>query len=59
MPLNGNNPAYYNIVFDVARFVHGVTLVGTSYGDFNESKNWIVTVGDKTGTQITQNNVVG
>ena len=37
MPLNGNNPAYYNIVFDVTRFVHGVTLVGTVYLDFDES----------------------
>jgi hypothetical protein len=48
MPLNGGNPAYYNIVFDVSRYIHAVTIVGTAYLDFARSKNWYVTVGDLT-----------
>ncbi len=52
-------PAYYNIVFDVPRFVHAVTLVGNSYDDFSESQNWFVTLGSNTGPSIPQNTVYG
>ncbi len=48
MPVGGN-PAYYNIVFDVERYVHTVTLVGNSDSDFNESRNWFIKVGPETG----------
>ena len=44
MPVSGN-PAFYNIVFDVERFVHTVTVVGNSDSNFRESLNWYVTVG--------------
>lgn len=46
MPLNGGNPAYYNIVFAVSRYVHSITLLGDEYYDFFYSKNWHVTVGE-------------
>jgi hypothetical protein len=52
-------PPYYNIVFDVARYVHAVTLIGHAYGDFFESINWVVTLGNATGASITQNTIVG
>jgi len=55
MPLNGGNPAYYNIVFDVERYVHSVTLVGNPDQDFAESKNWFVNVGTETGSSIILN----
>jgi hypothetical protein len=56
-PLSGGNPAYYNIVFDVSRYVHVVTIVGNKHNNFTQSKNWFVTVGDKIGPEIVQNNV--
>jgi hypothetical protein len=52
MPVSGN-PAYYNIVFDVERYVHAVTLVGNYYEDFTDSRNWFINVGSQTGALIT------
>ena len=52
-------PAYYNIIFDVPRFVHAVTLVGNPAHDFGESKNWFVTLGSNTGPSIIQNTIYG
>jgi hypothetical protein len=33
MPVSGN-PAYYNIVFDVERYIHTITVVGAAKLDF-------------------------
>ena len=55
----GGTPAYFNFVFDVPRFVHAVTLIGNPLSDFNESRNWFVTLGSSTGALITQNTVYG
>jgi hypothetical protein len=53
------NPAYFNIVFDVSRYIHNVTLVGNPASDYGESKNWFVTVGSQTGALIYQNTEYG
>ena len=50
--LDGATP-YYNIVFDVPRFVHVVTIVGHGAYDFVESMNWVLTLGNATGVSIT------
>ena len=48
--------SYFNIVFDVERYVHAVTVVGAYVGgSFFYSENWFVTVGDLTGASITLN----
>ena len=52
MPRKGT-PAYFNIVFDVSRYIHNVTLVGNPSSDYRESKNWFVTVGSQTGALVT------
>jgi hypothetical protein len=52
MPVVGT-PAYYNIVFNVTRFVHAVTLIGDYTSDFSRAKNWFVTLGSQTGALIT------
>jgi hypothetical protein len=44
MPVNGTT-AYFNIVFNVPRYVHAVTLIGNPYSDFNEARNWFITLG--------------
>ena len=49
MPVGGT-PAYYNVVFNVTRFVHSVTLIGDYSSDFSGSKNWTVTLGSQTGS---------
>jgi hypothetical protein len=49
MPVGGT-PAYYNIVFNVTRFVHAVTLVGDFTSDFAKSREWFVTLGSETGS---------
>ena len=58
MPVEGT-PAYYNIVFNVQRFVHAVTIIGDGDSNFYFSENWFVTLGSQTGSLITQNAVVG
>jgi hypothetical protein len=55
----GNDPLnYFNIVFDVQRYVHAVTIVGdgnSTHPEFGQvyaffwSENWVVTVGHQTG----------
>ena len=49
--------SFFNIVFDVKRYVHTVTVVGNSYEDFSYSKEWFVTVG--SATSITDNSAYG
>jgi hypothetical protein len=58
MPVDGF-PAYYNIVFDVERYVHTVTVVGNMFEDFLRARNWFVTVGSATGASITGNTEYG
>ncbi len=60
MPVElANGLSFFNIVFDVERYVHAVTVVGNSYEDFSSSENWIVTVGLATGDSITGNTLYG
>ncbi len=49
--------SFFNILFDVERYVHTVTVVGNSYEDFSSSEEWIVTVG--SATSITDNIAYG
>jgi hypothetical protein len=39
---------YFNIVFDVQRYIHAVTIVGNVYSDWVESKNWKLSIGNLT-----------
>jgi hypothetical protein len=39
--------------------VHVVTLVGESYQDFKQSRDWFVTVGSETGALIKDNTEYG
>ena len=40
---------YFNIVFDVQRYIHAVTIVGDVDSDWVKSKNWKLTIGNLTG----------
>lgn len=45
--------------FNATRFVQVITLIGNSKNNYDESKNWYVTVGINAGASITKNTLVG
>ena len=47
-------PAFYQMSFDQQRFIVAVLIFGSYNGNFEDSKNWKVTVGNKI-SDVTMN----
>lgn len=58
MTLLSSTNTYYEIRFGYTRYVHNIVLLANYYSNCSESKNYIVTVGDGTGTNVRNNHLV-